>query len=152
MKLLFVLLLFTTPLYAKNKVLFTVCVNCVPNTKEEPLFDLYVMADFKKQNIKKTLESRGRFAYGSSEDCIAYIRRDEKTNPLYVITDFVSFNKVKIADEVMHFEMKEGILYFEKMEGVGERAVKVLYAITDFKNLTKIEVNRGYGEFITDQY
>jgi hypothetical protein len=154
---LFVLLflsfsLFGVSTFAKNKVLFTVCVNCTPENKEEPLYDLYVMPDFKKPGAHKTLESRGRFSFGSSNDYIVYIKQDGKDNSLYIITDFTAYTKVKVSDNVSEFQIKDGILYFEKIEKAGDKIISVLFAITDFKTLNKQEVNRGYSRFIPDSY
>ncbi len=153
MKLLFSIVFILSSLaYAKNKILYKTCVNCTKDSKEEPLYDLTLQADFKIPG-SVTLESRGRIEqYGSGEDFIAYIKKEDKEYNLYIVTDFRSLVKRKISDRVNKFVIRSGVLFFEKSEPSGDKYINVLYAISDFKTALKSEVRRGYGEFSVDDY
>lgn len=153
MKLFAFLLLFSSFAIAKNRILYVTCVNCTKDSKESPLYDLSVQADFKKPQQIRTLESRSTFSFGSSSDFIVYIKQGAKdNNSLYIITDFSTYNKVKIMEDVSHFKIKNGTLFFEKFEKSGDGIISILYAISDFKTLTKQEIHRGYSGYAIDDY
>jgi hypothetical protein len=148
-----VLFLFVSTAFAKNKVMYETCVNCPVKEKEIPLYDLSLQTDFKSANVV-TLESRVEeiVQFGSGEDFVAYIKRENKVFVLYMITDFKTFAKRRVAERVQKFTIRNGVLFFEVFEPTGDRSVNVLYSISDFKSGAKSEVRRGYGRFAVDEY
>ena len=153
MKLFIFVLMISSFAFAKNKVAFSTCVNCVKDSKEEPLYDLQVMSDFKKLGSKVTIESRSKFDYATCDDYLVYIKRGETDkNTLYMVSDYSTFNKLKIAEDVSSFKIKNGILFFERMEKSGDKTIAILYSVTDFKKPNKQEVARGYSNFSLDEY
>lgn len=153
MKFFSFILLLSSLAFAKNKILYKTCVNCPVKEKEVPLYDLSVQVDFKVPG-SVNLESRTEdiIQFGSGEDYIVYIKRENKENVMYMITDFRTFTKRKIADRASQFSIRNGVLYIERQEPSVTGTIKILYFISDFKAGIKTEIKRGYGVFQVDEY
>jgi hypothetical protein len=121
--------------------------------KEVPLFDLSLQVDFKVPGTV-TLESRVEDIeqFGSGEDYVVYIKKENKDSILYMITDFRTFAKRRIADHASQFAIRNGVLFLERREPAGDKYINILYFISDFKAGVKTEIRRGYGVFAVDDY
>jgi len=153
MKLFSFILFLSSIAFAKNKILYKTCVNCPVKEKEVPLYDLSLQVDFKVPGAVN-LESRTEdiLQFGSGEDYVVYIKRENKDDVMYMITDFRTFAKRKIADHASRFSIRNGVLFIERREPSGSGFVNILYFISDFKAGIKTEIKRGYGIFEVDEY
>jgi hypothetical protein len=153
MKLFSFIFLLSSLAFAKNKILYKTCVNCPVKEKEVPLYDLSLQVDFKLPgavNIETRTEDIIQF--GSGEDYVVYIKRENKENVMYMITDFRTFTKRKVADRASQFSIRNGVLYIERQEPSISGVTNILYFISDFKSGIKTEIKRGYGIFQVDDY
>lgn len=147
MKLFSIVFLLSSLAFAKNKVLYTVEV---PGTdpKKPPQYDLFVMNDFKAVGTR--VIDRGRFSFVSSSDIIAYVREGNAEDKLFIITNFVNFNKIEIAAAVDSVKIQNNSLFYTQLEKVGDKVIRNLYVITDFKTLIKYKVQSDISSYDVD--
>jgi hypothetical protein len=131
-------LVFSLEAVSYNKIVF---VENPQNTKDLP--KTYVITDYTKNFERKFLdEGIENTVHGS--DFIAYI----KNSSLYVITNFNSLDKIKIADNVFDLKLKNQTLFYSQ----NLDKTSVLYMIKDFKTLTKHQVIRNFKSYSLDDY
>ncbi|MBC7458355.1 MAG: hypothetical protein H7235_08765 [Bdellovibrionaceae bacterium] len=147
MKLFSVVFLLASIAFAKNKVLYTVVV---PGTdpKKPAQYDLFVMNDFKSPGTR--LIERGRFSFVSSSDVIAYVREGNAEHKLFIITNFLNYNKIEIASDVETVKLQNNSLFYTQFEKVGDKVIRNLFVITDFKTLIKYKVQSDISAFDVD--
>lgn len=137
MKYFVVAFLLTSVCFSKNKVLFIEKSN---NPKIPPNF--IAINDFKKPSSKKIIDA-SIDSYASNDDFIVYL----KNSSLYIITDFETYNKILISDSVSEYKIRKGMLFYSRVIN----NTVTLFAITDFKTLTKQEVVSNYISYNIDE-
>lgn len=136
MKYFLIALLLGSVAFARNKIVY---IEKQTNPKILPNF--YVINDFKKPNSKKVIEN-GIDSYTSTDDYIVYL----KGGSLFIITDFESFAKVLVSDNVVDYKTRKGMLFYTRVVN----NVNTVFAITDFKTLAKIEVVSNFASYNVD--
>lgn len=137
MKCFLIALLFSTAVFAKNKILY---IEKPTDPKSPPNF--YVINDFKKPFSKKLIDS-SIDSYASTDDYVVYL----KAGNLYIITDFDTYNKVLVTDFVTEYKLRKGMLFYTRSTNLGV----IAYVVTDFKNLTKHEIVSNFISYNIDE-
>ncbi|MBY0555485.1 hypothetical protein K2P97_13220 [bacterium] len=137
MKYFLIVFLFGTFAFSKNKIVY---IEKQSNPKVPPNF--YAIPDFKKPSSRKLIDN-DIGTYTSTDDYIVY----QKGEQLYIITDFDTYNKILVSDNVVDYRTRKGMLLYTRVIN----NTNTVFAITDFKTLSKIEVISNFISYNIDE-